>query len=192
MENNKGFTLVELIIVIAIIAILTAVLAPQYLQYVEQSKKTSDIAIADSLIEAARLAVADPENDLPSGAIIEVLWATGYDNQYKDWIMVRDVAGGRSGRTSAISSTTATKLSEDELHNVQEAVIEIMGYESSNSSGDYYAVMETQNSAIAEESNFAFRIDTTTGEVAAAYAEGVDGVKNIWIDEMGMDITPVP
>ena len=33
--NNKGFSLVELIIVIAIMVILVAVLAPQYLKYVE-------------------------------------------------------------------------------------------------------------------------------------------------------------
>ena len=32
--NNKGFSLVELIIVIAIMAILIVVLAPQYLKYV--------------------------------------------------------------------------------------------------------------------------------------------------------------
>ena len=34
--DNKGFSLVELIIVIAIMVILVAVLAPQYLKYVEK------------------------------------------------------------------------------------------------------------------------------------------------------------
>lgn len=40
--NNKGFSLVELIIVIAIMAILIVVLAPQYLKYVEKSRVSSD------------------------------------------------------------------------------------------------------------------------------------------------------
>ena len=37
-KSNKGFTLVELIIVIAIIAILSAVVAPQYIRYVASSR----------------------------------------------------------------------------------------------------------------------------------------------------------
>ena len=38
LANNKGFTLVELIIVVAIIAVLSAVTAPQYVKYVERSR----------------------------------------------------------------------------------------------------------------------------------------------------------
>ena len=40
--NNKGFSLVELIIVIAIMAILVGVLAPQYMKYVEKSRISAD------------------------------------------------------------------------------------------------------------------------------------------------------
>ena len=38
-KHNKGFSLVELIIVIAIMAILVAVLAPQYIKYVAKSRE---------------------------------------------------------------------------------------------------------------------------------------------------------
>jgi len=41
-KNNKGFTLVELIIVIAVMAVLTVVVAPQYLKYVEDSRIATD------------------------------------------------------------------------------------------------------------------------------------------------------
>ena len=41
--TNKGFSLVELIIVIAIMAVLVGVLAPQFLKYVEQSRKSTDV-----------------------------------------------------------------------------------------------------------------------------------------------------
>lgn len=40
--NNKGFSLVELIIVIAIMAVLVAVLAPQYMRFVERGRLASD------------------------------------------------------------------------------------------------------------------------------------------------------
>ena len=43
-KSNKGFTLVELIIVVAIIAVLSAVLVPQYIQYVEKSRIGADEA----------------------------------------------------------------------------------------------------------------------------------------------------
>ena len=41
-KSNKGFTLVELIIVVAIIAVLSAVVAPQYIKYVERSRQGVD------------------------------------------------------------------------------------------------------------------------------------------------------
>lgn len=40
--TNKGFSLVELIIVVAIMAVLIGVLAPQYLRYVEKTRLQKD------------------------------------------------------------------------------------------------------------------------------------------------------
>lgn len=46
--TNKGFSLVELIIVVAIMAVLIGVLAPQYLRYVEKTRLQRDnTGIAD-------------------------------------------------------------------------------------------------------------------------------------------------
>ena len=57
--NNKGFSLVELIIVIAIMAVLIGVLAPQYLKYVEKSRVSADADQLDTLISAVEIYSAD-------------------------------------------------------------------------------------------------------------------------------------
>ena len=59
--NNKGFSLVELIIVIAIMAILIVVLAPQYLKYVEKSRNSTDLQSATEFKDACEIWAADPE-----------------------------------------------------------------------------------------------------------------------------------
>ena len=58
-KSNKGFTLVELIIVIAIVAVLTAAIAPQYIKYVEKSRVTVDMDTAAAIYSAIGVICAD-------------------------------------------------------------------------------------------------------------------------------------
>ncbi|HPS76461.1 MAG TPA: hypothetical protein PLD83_08500 [Oscillospiraceae bacterium] len=51
--------MVELIIVIAIIAVLAAVLAPQYIKYVEKSRVSVDENTVSEVSHAAEVAIAD-------------------------------------------------------------------------------------------------------------------------------------
>jgi type IV pilus assembly protein PilA len=50
---NKGFTLIELIIVVAILGIVTAVAVPNYVNYLYQSRINTDIATARELARSA-------------------------------------------------------------------------------------------------------------------------------------------
>ena len=59
--SNKGFSLVELIIVIAIMAILIGVMAPQLIRYIEKAKVANDTQICDTLHSAITYALMDPE-----------------------------------------------------------------------------------------------------------------------------------
>ena len=60
-KNNKGFSLVELIVVIAIMAVLVGVLAPQLIKYVEKSRESTDIQNADSIATAIKTYYSDKE-----------------------------------------------------------------------------------------------------------------------------------
>lgn len=70
--NNKGFSLVELIIVIAIMAILVVVLAPQYLKYVEKSRVSSDAQTAVEFESAMSVLASDPDVALDSSKTYSV------------------------------------------------------------------------------------------------------------------------
>ena len=82
MKNNKGFSLVELIIVIAIMAILVGVMAPQLIKYIEKSKVSADTQAADSVHTAVLTAMMDPE-------IVNV---SSYNSEFKNYQTAGSVA----------------------------------------------------------------------------------------------------
>lgn len=56
--NNKGFSLVELIVVIAIMAVLMGVLAPTLIGNIEKSRETKDLQAIDSVYQAVNHALS--------------------------------------------------------------------------------------------------------------------------------------
>ena len=50
--NQAGFSLVELIIVVAVIAVLVGILAPKYLKYVERTRRVIDVKNAKEMNDA--------------------------------------------------------------------------------------------------------------------------------------------
>ncbi len=74
-KANAGFSLVELIIVIAIMAIAVGVMAPQLFKYVEKSNVSSDTQLADTVRTGVSLAIVDAEvqADEASHPYLEIL-----------------------------------------------------------------------------------------------------------------------
>lgn len=68
--NNKGFSLVEVIVVMAIIGILTVTLTPRLTQYIEKARKASDQDVANNIYTVVKL--ADILNPLEKSTAIKL------------------------------------------------------------------------------------------------------------------------
>lgn len=86
-EKNKGFSLVELIVVIAIMATLVGVLAPRYIQYIERARRQTCYWNMDNVVGEVQLrAFSDPEfmKDLKNeaqndGEVLDYIRTTNID-----------------------------------------------------------------------------------------------------------------
>jgi prepilin-type N-terminal cleavage/methylation domain-containing protein len=55
LKNKRGFTLIELIVVLAVLAIILAIAIPRFVTIQDESRIKADVATAEQIIKAARL-----------------------------------------------------------------------------------------------------------------------------------------
>lgn len=69
-KDNKGFTLVELIVVLVILAILAAILVPALLGYIDEAKQKQLVLHGKSVYTAAQAAASQAyaKNEIPSSS----------------------------------------------------------------------------------------------------------------------------
>ena len=58
-KKDRGFSLIELIIAIAILIILTGLLAPQFMKYIEKSRKAACLHAMDTIAEEYLVGLTD-------------------------------------------------------------------------------------------------------------------------------------
>ena len=73
--NDKGFSLVELIVVIAIMVALVAVVAVAVTRYVAQSRAATDVTNAQTIKSAIQVEITDPTNGVsPLTSVTDGKW----------------------------------------------------------------------------------------------------------------------
>lgn len=74
---NKGFSLVELIVVVAIMAVLLVVLTPQYLRYVERTRLQKDNTAIGEIVQTIKIALADEETNADTKSPLTLTFTGG-------------------------------------------------------------------------------------------------------------------
>ena len=102
-KTNKGFSLVELIIVIAIMAILAAAIAPALIRYIDKSRRADDVTAAGTVLTGVQTAMADED------CYSEIQAVSGKT------LIVKVTAGGKIGAATNPTTVSATTNLKSEM-----------------------------------------------------------------------------
>lgn len=110
MQRTKqgGFTLVELMVVVAVIAILAAIAMPQFMSAADKAKNAKQVADMQIIRNATQLYMIDKSLDtLPT---VEKLYQEGYLTEHvkttkgKEYVITYEQVAGNAGKSVVVTA----------------------------------------------------------------------------------------
>ncbi len=190
IKSEKGFTLMEVIVVIAIVAILVAISLPSITGYIERANQTRDLSVASNLMRAAAAQVMLPSNSVPPNTTIYMVWETGAEDEQGGFF----VDTTYNMETPANTENSPSKQFE---YNLAVAIGEILlGTEEASTGawkpGRKYFYIGKGKSKASDEIDFKFSINSSTGEFKFyidrfSSKTWKEGEPYVWFDEIGVN-----
>lgn len=108
-KNNKGFSLVELIVVVLIMAIIAVALAPQVMKWVGRSRVSNDISVYEQVYSNLQTSVADEKvwNEVKDKTIVVTVDKNGVNGITADSELDKEFKAV-SGDVSQLKFSTVT------------------------------------------------------------------------------------
>ena len=109
-NGTKGFSMIELIIVIAVMAILIALIGTQLIPYLEKSRKTRDLDTMNAVLTAAQSVCTDKEIDPTDAAAVGDI-STSYATELSTYLGYQwDDADSKYSSKAAKDTTTSGSI----------------------------------------------------------------------------------
>jgi type IV pilus assembly protein PilA len=163
---QQGFTLIELMIVVAIIGILAAIAIPAYQDYTIRAKVTEGLSVADS----AKTSVAEgfQSNGMNGVTAASAAWTAGWTpTKYVKTVTIAAASGVITVTYgAAVAQLNGLKMTLTPQINVAGAYTQLSGVGTSSGSIDWACASATSTTA----TTFAPPMIPTAGTVPARYA----------------------
>ena len=110
-SRKGGFTLVELMVVVAVIAILAAIAMPQFLSAADRARNAKETADIQIIINATQLYMIDKNVDTPP--TVENLYKEGYLTEHvktakdKEYTITYEVVNGGTAKAVVVKAPDA-------------------------------------------------------------------------------------
>jgi len=112
MRANRGFTLMELLIVIAVVAILSMIAIPSYIEYIRKGKRSEGAAaLADLLMRQERYRAEHPTYGTMVQLFGTALKVTEFNNSFKYYSL--SVGGSPTASVYSLTATRKGDLAND-------------------------------------------------------------------------------